>query len=801
MDDRISESETLLQSRSSPFHILGRGIVVFLKAALGFEQDVMKEASARLADAESVTSAAQAKAVSAANSATNSDRSATTGDGAVNADGKAWRSEIYDAGTEYAICHAQAQTMAAVVGVLNESLTESMRGFWKLRKAWGVLEGIVAMESRFVERRKAEDGVSRSVTEKSQGEASSLVDAESEKVGKEDSVEKKEGKWEEESDDESAEFVDVGETLNNEGANDEAKKEAESKKQQEPPRPEQADVRTSATADPQPDALAPYLTHPMDHFIHTTVCTQYGLLLLLASMIPPAFSPILNIIGFRGDRTRGLSLLWLSSQSDSIQGAIAAIVVLEWYNGLVSFLDIQQLDAWPKQKLVELLVIMRQRYPNSTLWWKEEARMCSAERDLETSVNMLGPGYGPLGESEDDGHTQTVNGPVSKEKQSSEMNGSIEEDVKHTKTEKSEPKRKASLKQVEAIKYFERSLDAMYLHAYPIVSTSFQRCIGLNDWSHGLYYFIAGAAELELYRIYKYGGNILVPATPPEGEVTRTNPAPPATYETVQPNAEKAETHKAAATELFEKSLPAANKKRMLAKQLPFDVLIMRKINKWTAVAKKHNIDLADAVGVSPMEEMQLFWAGHGRMRLETMMECLRRLAFSDGDYSLVAKEEHQTTNRPVDPRKDELGDDDKATLALLRGVVLRKLGRIVSEGYRLEYMAKSRKMLKSNLIDKYEWKSFKAKVGKLGDTWPLPIARYELASCLWGEWLIAEAADHPIPFDAEGNMLGGNKFKECARLLEEVSKWESYDLDVRMGIKISTGRGTLRRMGVKIGA
>ncbi|KAH0407536.1 hypothetical protein KCU90_g22872, partial [Aureobasidium melanogenum] len=132
LNDDVETAEAELSKGNSPFHKLGQGLSSFLRAALGFEQDIMREASDRLSQAESAAYDHQR-----------------------HADKNAYHSKIYPPGSEYALCLSEAQLMSAVVAVLTESLSESIKGFYKMRKAYVALQEIADAEKRYLKGRSS----------------------------------------------------------------------------------------------------------------------------------------------------------------------------------------------------------------------------------------------------------------------------------------------------------------------------------------------------------------------------------------------------------------------------------------------------------------------------------------------------------------------------------------------------------------------------------------------------------------------------------------------------------------------
>jgi len=623
--------------------------------------------------------------------------------------------------------------MGAVVAVLNESLTESIKGFYKLRRAFITLNAILDAETKYM-RRKTGTGLSiptNTSTESFRSErfARSLKglpggfdeDEDGAQDSRPPSIRSAKGsrannvaeakavyqrdKNRDDEDNEDDEFYEADETHDKSekteryaghldtndvagGVEDLSLNEAAQSK--DLPSPKQLPP-TEGMLDHDPDSDV--FSNPIDVFIHSGANLCFGLLLVMISMIPPAFGKLLFIIGFRGDRDRGLRMLWQASKFHNINGAMAGLCLLGYYHAVVGFADIipdstmnsgvgEPVEGYPKERCAVLLADMRRRHPGSHLWLLEEARMQATNHHLSTAISLLS----------------------------------------NTKP--------SPLKQVEALDMFEKSLNAMYIHDYDLCATSFVACVSLNNWSHALYYYIAGAAQLELYRGHK------------------------------TTNSSVAATHAKKATEYFRTTPQHAGKKKFMARQLPFDIFVTRKIKKWEARALEYKIPFIDAIGVSPLEEMIFFWSGYKRMDTSQLEDSLTALAWS----------EDRTSNQ-VWSRE---GPDERAILAILRAAVLRNLHR----------WEEAKSALRTGVlsVDRVELK------GGLKDDWTAPVAHYEMGAINWMQRV-------QIAQDGKGSLEEQEKYvRECEAWIDKAAKWESYELDARVGLKVATAQDTLAK-------
>lgn len=576
MNDDIEGAEEDLKKGSSAFHSLGLGITTFMRSVLGFEKDIMAEASKKLSQCETDAWNEQKKA-----------QKAGLGD------------KIYPPGSEYALVHAEAQLMSAMVAVLHESVYEAVKGFWGLRNAYTTLDKLMQTEAAFLKEKGVQLGASmetlpppppppvESVERKPDG-VQDDDDADLEFVEAPENISgtqtpaQYEGHLVKETDEAQKKLGDLA--IDDKGAT-----ETPIKKQDTP---SSSTSQTSAAQGPEADIFV----DPVDIFVHSGANMCFGILLLMLSMIPPSFARLLGVVGFKGDRERGVKMLWQSTRFNNINGAVAGLVLLAYYNGLLGFADIlpSQEDAengaivgYPKQRCSDLLARMVRHYPESRLWRVEEARGLSNSRDIPAAIAIL---------------------------------------LKNTDSK---------MRQVTALNNFELSLDTMYVGQFEAMRDNFIRCTELNDWSHCLYFFLAGCAELELYRT--------------------------AFHAEVQDEA-KIRLHKSKAEELIKKAPTLAGKKKLMARPLPFEEFVRRKIQKWEKRSSDLKISLADAVGVSPVQEMVYLWNGIKKMQPEELERAASMLSWS----RLTAPEE---VVKKIAAEKDELAVGDVCLAAIYRAL------------------------------------------------------------------------------------------------------------------------------------
>ncbi|KOS22420.1 Mitochondrial outer membrane protein iml-2 [Escovopsis weberi] len=664
MDDDIDGAWEKLQQGDSSFHDLGSAITFFMRSVLGFEKSVMTEATARLADCETRAWA---------------DLKRAQKHGAkYNPDSK------YPPGTEYELVIAQAQLMGAVVGVLHESLVEAMKSFYRLRKAFLTLDAIIASEAKLASRGTPSGSTNHlptSVNGNGNANANGTGNGSGEKTPESETNSSSNGT----PNSSSSGLVS--------GLDDLALDESRS------PSP----LRIKSAFVELESSIA--FDNPVDGFIHSGANMCFGILLLILSLVPPAFSRILAVVGFQGDRPRAVKMLWRSASHHNINGAVSGMMLLAYYNGLLGAADIlphqddydeaAEAVGPPIEKCARLLSEMRSRYPDSRLWRVEEARMRANERNLPKAIELLQTG------------------------------------------------KDSKMKQVAALNNFELSINAMVCHDWKLMRDQFLQCLDINDWSPAMYYYMAGCASLELYRDAFHADDKA-----------------------------EAKQHKSKAEEYFRKAPSLAGKKRLMAKQMPLETFLQRKIEKWEARAKSLGIDLADAVGTSPALEMSYVWNGQKRMGPHELQEGVRYLQWKRCTALPEAV-------RTIKAEKDEMAVWALGMASLLRG---------------MEKYNEARAMLKEHILD-HERHVFK---GATKDDYVLPSAHYEMGAIAWAECC---APPQDTASDPKARLeYRRAKLHECEERLNIVKNWETFVLDARIGMRATSGLETLgwfkRKMG-----
>jgi len=179
-------------------------------------------------------------------------------------------------GTEFALAHAESQLMSAVVGVLSESVVESMKAFYKMRSAYKTLEGLQVHVSgsdtplaRLDRMGGSKVSLPKSLkaSEKGSGGGGNSLSA---------------GMAGLEMRPASADGV--------------------------PPRNSSISHLSAASLDSHYNS--------MDKFIISGTNLCFGMLLLILGMVPPSMKRIMTIVGFRGGKKPAIPLSLVSSFTD-----------------------------------------------------------------------------------------------------------------------------------------------------------------------------------------------------------------------------------------------------------------------------------------------------------------------------------------------------------------------------------------------------------------------------------------------------------------------------------------------------
>lgn len=712
MNDDIKGAEEGLKTGDSAFHKLAKGTLGFMKATLGFEQDVMREASDLLYEAET--------------SAYNHYQQAQK-------DHSAYQSQIYDRGTEFLLCQAEAQIMSAIVGVLNESVTESLKGFYKMRKAYMILEQIMQMEHNYAKMNNVQSLNGSRVPSRTTSR-SSLKSIQSLSMGtpalptvveppqpRSHPVQPSSLRNATMADSDDDEFYDAAETekdrlrnggpathVETPGSESDLEKSMQHLNVKTPTRPGLGSRTSTANSRHgliDLDAKSEVFQNGLDVFIHSGTNLMFGIISLMLGVVPPTFSKILSIVGFRGDREKGMLMLWQASKFRNINGGMAALMLFGWYNGMTNFCDIysdpdpeldalDQYEGYPIQRLEALLEEMRGRYPDSQLWQIEEARMAAARRDTDGALRLL--------------------------------SGSTTSDMK----------------QLQALKMFEQSLNAQFSHKYDLTAQSYLQCVELNGWSQALYYYVTGAAYLHMSRDLRKNGTM----------------------------AADVDKYEKLAEEYFRKAPTMVGKKKMMGRQLPFDSLVQRKINKWDANAKAWNCPFIEAVGVAPIEEMIYLWNGYKKMSEPYLRKSLLNLEYTERSAHF-----------------SKFGTDEKALLALLRASVYRNLGE----------HKKAQAILEENVFCHPKT----AFTGQYMDTWAAPSSYYEHAVNSWQQRsdyiqrsgsAVTGSSGHTGHVRQSDRQTDVALVADAKRHVEIAKSWGAYELDARIGMKMTAALGAI---------
>ncbi|CAE6423036.1 unnamed protein product [Rhizoctonia solani] len=352
LNDDVDGAKKLFGEGNSAFHLLGLGVIDFLKAALGMEEDLMPGAVKSLTDAEAGSKAA-AKSVRLA---------------------KGNVPSRYPVGLEHEICQADATVLLGLTQALSESYMGYLQCMYSLNSAHGKFSKMYKQvfphglgsygtpaQTPSVSRKPSAANVAAStpvsgIQTPASGTSSAASSIMNGKTGA------------------STPVMPVSKPVGGGFLS-----RLTSKVTQSTPTLPVTPVDSGVTV---PEG-------PIEELIVAGAAFGYGLFNLVFSLLPNKVKKVVGFLGYQSDRRLGLEALHVAA-------GVENDLVLMTYNGVILLLTGWQAD---EERIVrqyrEMLISVEGKYPHGSLWILNRAKLERMTGHPEKAIEILRGGLSP----------------------------------------------------------------------------------------------------------------------------------------------------------------------------------------------------------------------------------------------------------------------------------------------------------------------------------------------------------------------------------------------------------------------
>ncbi|KAJ1307250.1 hypothetical protein OPQ81_001363 [Rhizoctonia solani] len=434
LNDDVDGAKKLFGEGNSAFHLLGLGVIDFLKAALGMEEDLMPGAVKSLTEAEAGSKAA-AKATRLV---------------------KGGAPSRYPVGMEHEICQADATVLLGLTQALSESYMGYLQCMYSLNSAHGKFS---KMYKQVFPHGLGSYGTPAQTPSVSRKPSAANVAASMPATGMQTPASGTSS---------AASSIMNGKTGASTPVTPVSKPSGGGFLSRLTGKVTQSTPSLPA-APSENGVMVP--EGPIEELIVAGAAFGYGLFNLVFSLLPNKVKKVVGFLGYQSDRRLGLEALHVAAGVENdVHSSFAAInlsfsayffpseipsLVLMTYNGVILLLTGWQAD---EERIVrqyrEMLISVQCKYPHGSLWILNRAKLERMTGNPEKAIEILREGLSPS--------------------------------------------RPIKFQQADALLMFELSWTLLADRQYEDAAKSFLKIIEMNSWSHATYTYIAAGCYLAL---------------------------------------------------------------------------------------------------------------------------------------------------------------------------------------------------------------------------------------------------------------------------------------------------------------